>query len=40
MDIGPQPARIHKIKLKKRKQFQRRQPPRKNIGLGTSFRVV
>ena len=45
MDFGPQPARVPTIKLKKkkqlqRKQFQRRQPPRKNIGLGTSFRVV
>ena len=41
MDFGPQPARVPKVKIKKRKQFQRRQPPRqRNIGLGTSFRVV
>ena len=40
MDFGPQPARIPKIKLKKKRQFQRRQPPKRNIGLGTSFRVV
>ncbi len=40
MDFGPQPARVPKIKLKKKIQFQRRQPPKRNIGLGTSFRVV
>ena len=40
MDFGPQPARVPKIKLKKKRQFQRKQPPRKNIGLGTSFRVL
>ena len=35
-----QAERIPKIKLKKKRQFQRRQPPKRNIGLGTSFRVV
>ena len=40
MDFGPQPARVPKIKLKKKRQFQRKQPPRKNIGLGISFRVL